>query len=242
MAFFNTSGRSETPVTTNLIIINCIFLAATFVLGRIGVNLENYLALHYYDSHLFNPMQMFTYMFMHADISHLFFNMFSLYFIGRGIEYFWGPGRYLIYYLVCGVGAAIVQQIAWRWGMHDAMAQALASINPTASFETINAMSYNELLAYCENYVDFYRTVGASGCVFGILLAFGMMFPEQPVYLYFIMPIKAKYFVWGYGLIELFAGVRNSAGDNVAHFAHLGGMLFGLLLILYWRKAHRHEL
>ena len=238
----NYTGQPSTPVTTNLIIINVLMLVADYVLGLKDINLSRYLGLHYFDSDSYSPIQAFTYMFMHADIRHLFFNMFTLYMFGRLLEMAWGAKRFLIYYLVCGVGAAVTQQLAWRWGMHDAMVRALASVNPQADFGTISGMSYSELLAYCEQYVSHYITVGASGSVFGILLAFGMMFPNARLFLLFPpIPLKAKWLVIGYGVFELLAGVAGTTGDNVAHFAHLGGMLFGFLLIMLWRKDRRHE-
>ncbi len=238
----NFTGQQSTPVTTNLIIINVLMLAADYVFGLKGIDLGRYLGLHFYDADSYYNFQMFTYMFMHADIYHLFCNMFSLYMFGRLLEMVWGPQRFLIYYLVCGVGAALVQQLTWRWGMHDAMARALASFNPQVPFGEISAMSYGELLNYCTAYVNSYITVGASGSVFGILLAFGMMFPNAQLFLLFPpIPLKAKWLVIGYGVFELFAGVAGTTGDNVAHFAHLGGMLFGFLLILLWRNERRHE-
>ena len=177
---------------------------------------------------------------MHANFTHLFSNMFSLYMFGRLLEMVWGTRRFLIYYLVCGVGAALVQQLTWRWGMHDAMAGALMYANPSVPADQISAMSYAELLNYCEAYVNNYITVGASGSVFGILLAFGMMFPNATIFLLFPpMPLKAKWLVIGYGVFELFCGVANTAGDNVAHFAHLGGMLFGFILIMLWKHDKR---
>lgn len=240
----NFTGRSTTPVTTNLIIINVLMWTAALVFRNKGIDLDRYLGLHYYDSDQYSSYQMFTYMFMHsqASISHLFCNMFSLYMFGRLLEMVWGAQRFLIYYLVCGVGAAIVQQLTWRWGMHDAMAHALAAFNPAVSFDQINSMPYAELLTYCSSYVNSYITVGASGSVFGILLAFGMLFPNAQLFLLFPpIPLKAKWLVIGYGVFELAAGVVGTTGDNVAHFAHLGGMLFGFLLILLWRNERHHD-
>ena len=242
MAFSNNNytGSPTTPVTMNLIIINVLMLAATSVLGMRGINLTQLLGLHYYDAPNYHIWQPFTYMFMHANFYHLFSNMFSLYMFGRLLEMVWGPQRFIIYYAVCGVGAALVQQLTWRWGMHDAMASALAMANPQASMAEISSMSYAELLNYCEAYVNQYVTVGASGSVFGILLAFGMMFPNATIFLLFPpMPLKAKWLVIGYGVFELFAGVIPTAGDNVAHFAHLGGMLFGFILIMLWKHDKR---
>lgn len=242
MAFSNNNytGTPTTPVTINLIIINVVMLLADYVLGSKGFNLTHLLGLHYYDSPNYHIWQSFTYMFMHANFTHLFSNMFSLYMFGRLLEMTWGAQRFLIYYLVCGVGAAIVQQLTWRWGMTDAMISELIKYNPAIPAEHFYSMSYSELLAYCEGYVQAYVTVGASGSVFGILLAFGMMFPNATIFLLFPpMPLKAKWLVIGYGVFEFFAGVMPTAGDNVAHFAHLGGMLFGFILIMLWKHDKR---
>jgi membrane associated rhomboid family serine protease len=229
------------PVTRHLLAINVIVWLATVVLQQVNmIDLNRWLGLHFWLGSNFNPAQLFTYMFMHANFTHLFSNMFSLYMFGRLLEMVWGARRFLIYYLVCGVGAALVQQLTWRWGMHDAMAGALMYANPSVPADQISAMSYAELLNYCEAYVNNYITVGASGSVFGILLAFGMMFPNATIFLLFPpMPLKAKWLVIGYGVFELFCGVANTAGDNVAHFAHLGGMLFGFILIMLWKHDKR---
>jgi len=183
------------PVVKNLLIINVIVFLATMVLERAGHNnITVMLALNAIPTGRFRIWQLFTYMFMHGNFSHLFFNMFALWMFGYILENYWGSRRFLFYYIVCGIGAGLCNILVPGWGL----------------------------------------TVGASGAVYGVLLAFGMMFPEERIYLYFLMPIKAKWFVIGYAAIELLEGIFVS--DGIAHFAHLGGMLFGLLLILYWRK------
>lgn len=226
--------KATTPVTTNLIIINCIVFLATVVLGGIGLDLDRLLGLHYYDAPSFHSWQLLTYMFMHGGFSHLFFNMFSLFMFGRIVEQTWGMQRFIVYYAVCGFGAAIVQQLAWRFGIVDDILSQVRLQDPS--------VTYGQLVYEGGMLLDRMVTVGASGSIFGLLLAFGMLFPNELIYFYFVIPIKAKYFVVGYGILELFAGVAPQAGSNVAHFAHLGGMLFGLLLILWWRhnnKLHR---
>lgn len=236
MAFSNNNytGRPSTPVTTNLIIINAIMLLADYVLAQKGIDLNNYLGLHYYDATGYHAWQSITYMFMHANFNHLFCNMFSLYMFGRLLEMVWGTQRFIIYYLVCGVGAAMIQQLAWRFGVIGDM---LSQIQlQDASF------TYGELLQHYDMILNRLTTVGASGSVFGILLAFGMMFPEARIFLLFPpIPLKAKWLVIGYGIFELIGGVAQTANDNVAHFAHLGGMLFGFLLIMMWRHDKRAE-
>lgn len=234
----NFSGQTTTPVTLNLIIINALMLLANEVFQRKGIYLNDILGLHYYDAAEYHIWQGITYMFCHAGFNHLFCNMFSLYMFGRLMEQVWGAQRFLTYYLVCGVGAAIVQQLAWRFGMTDIMIRALSSVNPD-SMDQIASMSYGELLVYCDSLLNSFVTVGASGSVFGILLAFGMMFPNATIYLLIPpIPLKAKWMVIGYGLFELFFGVAG-IGSGIAHYAHLGGMLFGFILILFWRHHRR---
>lgn len=235
----NFSGRVATPITIHLLIINVLMLLATQVLRRRGIELDDLLGLHYYDSSNFHGWQFVTYMFMHADFTHLFNNMFTLFMFGRLLEDAWGERRFLAYYFITGIGAGIMQQLAWRFEMHDLLASALLSANPLASRGEIFGMSYAELLPYCRSLVDSLNTVGASGSVFGILLAFGMMFPNAEIYLLFPpIPMKAKWLVIGYGLFELVAGI-SGAQPGVAHYAHLGGMLFGFILIMIW-KNHRN--
>ena len=166
-------------------------------------------------------------MFLHDthSIGHLFFNMFAVFMFGRVLEMTWGPRRFLLYYLATGVGAALVQELTWLYTV--------------SSYAASNGLSIMQQVALDPG-VSMLVTIGASGAVFGVLLAFGMLFPNAPLYVMFVpIPIKAKYFVVIYGLIELFMGVANFTNDNVAHFAHLGGMLFGLILILYWRKKDK---
>lgn len=201
------------PVTRNLIILNTIVLIAEWVLPRVGIDLVYSLGMHYIGAPGFRIWQMVTYMFLHdpSGIGHLLFNMFALWMFGSVIERTWGEKRYLIYYLITGVGAGLIQQLVWHLSMTSAMAP----------------------------YADYLLTIGASGAVFGILLAFGMMYPNVPMYIMFIpIPVKAKWVVIGYGVIELLTGIAGS-GDGVAHFAHLGGMLFGIIMILLWRRMDK---
>lgn len=218
--------NSIPPVTKNLIIINLLLWLATIVFRKtLGIDLVEYLGLHYFQADRFNAAQMVTYMFMHDPYSfgHVFFNMFSVFIFGRTLESVWGGKRFLVFYMITGIGAGLIQEITWYISLHDAIAN------------TESMIGWSQTRLVLNNII----TIGASGAVFGILLAFGMMFPNAELFLMFIpIPIKAKYFVIGYGLIELFLGIHSSSGggDNIAHFAHLGGMLFGLILILYWRK------
>ena len=182
-------------------------------------------------------------MFMHAGVEHILFNMFAVYMFGRLFEMFWGGKKFLFYYLVAGLGAAIVQQTVWYID-YCSIASHIADMPAVMShISTEGAKALAESLNYSDEYMGRLNilmnipTVGASGAVFGILLAFGYMFPKEKLYMFFLpIPIPARVFVIVYGLIELFAGVANFSWDNVAHFAHLGGLLFGLILLLIWKK------
>lgn len=209
------------PVVKNLLIINILFFVADMSLGGFAIDLTQYLGLHHFKSDYFYPFQYITYMFMHGSFSHLFFNMFALWMFGYSLENEWGSKKFLFYYLFTGVGAGLIQTLVVGLELESFSAQGAA---PQALQHLANSIV----------------TVGASGAVFGLLLAFGMTWPNQLIYIYFFIPLKAKWFVIIYGLIELFAGV-NPSPSNVAHFAHLGGMLFGIFLILYWRKHDKRR-
>ena len=220
--------NSIPPVTKNLIIINLLFWLASLVLPKVGVDLVQLLGLHFPGATDFRFYQIITYMFMHSTYSftHVFFNMFAVYMFGRVLENVWGPKRFLVFYMVTGIGAGLVQEFVWFFELRDVL---------LGSHDMINVGGV-QIMAKSD-FLNHFVTIGASGAVFGILLAFGMLFPNVPLYIMFVpVPIKAKYFVIGYGLIELFMGVANFNGDSVAHFAHLGGMLFGYFLIRYWKK------
>ena len=218
------------PVTKNLIIINVLFFFGAIVAEGRGINLDEYLGLHFFLASDFNPAQFVTYMFMHAGFSHIFFNMFALYMFGRILEQAWGGKRFLLYYIVCGVGAGLVQEGVQY--IHYAL--------ELAAYDRVNLGG--GMIIPMEAYLNMMNTVGASGAIYGILLAFGMLFPNERIFIFPLpMPIKAKYFVIGYAVLELALGISNNASDNVAHFAHLGGMLFGFLLIMYWKKKYKNN-
>ena len=204
---------SQSPAVYNLLIANVVAYLATMLLNTNSI--YALFALFPTDSPFFHIWQPVTYMFLHGGFSHLFFNMFALWMFGRGLEAEMGTKRFLVYYFVCGIGAALVQ-----------LGIAFIDIN---NYETYQAL-YNYLLT---------PTVGASGAVFGLLLAFGMMHPNDIIMLLIPpIPIKAKWFVVIYGCIELFLIIIN-AQDGIAHFAHLGGMFFGWLLLVWWRWRRR---
>ncbi|MDE5870147.1 MAG: rhomboid family intramembrane serine protease, partial [Muribaculaceae bacterium] len=203
-----------------------------------------HLGLHYIGGTLFNPAQLITYMFVHSNQNffHILFNMFTLWMFGRILEQVWGSQRFFIYYMICGIGAGLIQEGVWALVcMHDY----IAGIAPQnlLTYESMKqivdaAVAANDpqFLNAIADYKNSLVVVGASGAIFGLLLGFAFVFPNMPLYLFFIpIPIKAKYMVLGYGLIEFFLGV-GGAQSTVAHFAHLGGMLFGLVLLLYWKK------
>lgn len=229
------NAPSIPPVTKHLIIINAILWLATILLKSRGINLTQYLGLHFWKGSDFHFYQLLAYMFMHDDSSfmHIFFNMFALFMFGTLIEKVMGMKRFIIFYLVCGIGAGLVQELVWEFTYtsipctddggetYYSLQHFLNKGEPISAFNDV----FNALI-----------TVGASGAVFGILLAFAMLFPNIPLYIMFIpIPVKAKWAILGYGLLELFFGV-SGVMDSIAHFAHLGGMLFGLILILYWKK------
>jgi membrane associated rhomboid family serine protease len=239
---------SNIPVVTkNLLIINVLLWVASAALLKLGIDIQAFLGLHYIGSHKFLLSQLITYMFMHDpySFSHVFFNMFGVYMFGRVLEQVWGPKRFLFFYVVTGIGAALVQELMWYIDLRPFL-QAIDNYNVAGDSSVLShylniqqgvIYSADALIQAKEMILSSMLTIGASGCVFGILLGFGMLFPNSPLYIMFVpVPIKAKYMVIGYGLIELFAGVANFSGDNVAHFAHLGGMLFGFFLIRYWKK------
>lgn len=172
----------------------------------------------------FRLHQLFTYMFMHGGFEHLFFNMFAVWMFGQVFERVWGPRRYLFFYVACGVGAGLVQEVV----------QFVQYETVLSGYQYVDMGGYNIPM---DQYLNLMTTVGASGAVYAILLAYGMTFPNQPVYIYFLLPLKAKYFVLIYIVLELVLGLSQK-GDGIAHFAHLGGMLFAFLIIMYWRKKN----
>ncbi len=260
-------------VIKNLLIINGLLFLATWVFkNQFGWNLVDTLGLHYFSSELFQPYQFVTYMFMHGGIDHIFFNMFALWMFGNVLENVWGPKRFLIFYMVTGIGAALIymgyeafhfyqiQQsidaflanpvpeeyyalVKKHFGVYLEIPENQSQIDAFFTSWNNNLSSSHvyiqQAIADINQFVSFQKSnpvVGASGSVFGVLLAFGMLFPNTLLYIYFLFPIKAKYFVILYGGLELFMGIANNPGDNVAHFAHLGGMLFGFILIKLWSK------
>lgn len=256
------------PIVKNLLIINGLFFLAKIVLASRDIDLDAIFGLHYFEAPDFRPWQVITYMFMHGNFSHIFFNMFALWMFGAAIENIWGGKRFLIYYLITGIGAALIHYMIVYFQIQPELAlinhfldnpsldtyRYLAENNASPVFQKMftqnlvvlqqNPSSLNELIQVTaqakDDFLNSFVIIGASGAVFGLLLAFGMMFPNAEIYVYFLLPIKAKWFVVIYGALELIFGITGSS-DGVAHFAHLGGMLFGILLILIWRKQDRNR-
>ncbi len=239
MSFTSFFSRMS-PVTKNLVIINVLVWLFMAVVPSSRVSIDSFLALHYFTSPGFNIVQLFTYMFIHSGFTHMFLNMFALVMFGSVIENALGSKRFLVYYISCGIGAALIQE-----GVFGLMIAKYSSMFSPADYQDIISRGF-EALKHNMNFTDptaaklneLVNTpmVGASGAVYGVLLAFGVLFPNQPIYLMFIpVPIKAKWMVVGYVVIELVCGVGGYA-SSVAHFAHLGGMLVGFLLIMYWKK------
>lgn len=239
-------------VIKNLLIINGLFFIATyFVAPQFGVDLVGLLGVYLPGSPAFEPYQFVTHMFMHGGVSHILLNMFALWMFGYALENFWGSKRFLIYYMATGLGAAAIHLGVTYWEAvsikNDLLAQGYSAteLANAVKFLLTNGVqsAYSSLPYDVFQYAAKYGspTVGASGAVFGVLLAFGMMFPDTRIYLYFAIPIKAKYFVMLYGAFELYNGIANDPDSNVAHFAHLGGMLIGYLLLTYWRKSNSYQ-
>ena len=212
-------------ITKNLLIVNVVVFLATYLFRNMGVDLNNVLGLHFFLAPDFHIYQLFTYMFAHGGFSHIFFNMFALWMFGCIVERTWGPKKFLTYYIVCGVGAGLFQELAQFAQFYFIASEQLPHFTLAQTMKVANA-----------TFLNLWTTVGASGAVYGILLAFGMLYPEERIFIFPLpVPIKAKWFVMGYAAIELFMAY-SSTGDGVAHLAHLGGMVFGFFLIRYWRR------
>jgi membrane associated rhomboid family serine protease len=265
MTDFRTGGFQQLPaVVKNIIIINALVFFLQYVLDAKGINLDDMFALHYWSSPKFRWWQMFTHLFMHGSLGHIFLNMFALWMFGRILENIWGPQRFLLFYIVCGLGAALCHMSVLAFQFHrfnEAFLHFQSNPNLIGYSTFLKEARagepvFSKILAFwstnpecsdCaqtavrliqEKYMLMLNeaTVGASGAVMGVLFAYGYLFPNSILYLYFAIPVKAKWFVAGYAVIELYSGIKNSAGDNIAHFAHLGGMLFAFILLRIWKS------
>jgi len=212
---------SMPPVIKNLVIINSLVLLATYLTGDF---MYEKFSLFYLESPLFKPYQLVTHMFMHGGFMHLFFNMYALIIFGVALEQVWGSKKFFLYYMVTGLGAALLHSLVLY-------IDASSLMNAVQAGDQIAVQKLDALMRT--------PTVGASGAVYGVLLAYGMLFPNNVLQLIFPpIALKAKWFVLIFGAIELALGVSNTGG-NIAHFAHLGGMIFGYFLIIYWKKNNK---
>ena len=219
--------RNIPVVTKNLLLVNIIAFVATWILQLRGLDLNDLLGLHFFMAADFQVWQLLTYMFLHSGFTHILFNMFALWMFGVVIENVWGPKKFLFYYISCGVGAGIMQEIAQFFSFYFT----ISAQDPTIGFGELFAIGHE-----LSTQLNGWTTIGASGAVYAILLAFGMIFPNERIFIFPLpIPIKAKWFVMFYVAIDLFSAM-SSSGDNVAHMAHLGGMLFGYLMIRYWNN------
>ncbi len=277
MREFRPGGFQILPlITKNLIIINVLFFIArqTIQTGT-STPMDDLFALHAWQSPLFKPWQFVTHLFMHGSFTHILSNMFALWMFGSVLENLWGPKRFLTFYIVCGLGAALLHMIVLYFETNSLLQDfnTLKSsftfgnfenffiknhieenFKNTSYYETVmntlnnwknninNPVAAQNAYALANDFVNMQLnepTLGASGAIFGCLAAFGYLFPNTYIYIYFFLPLKAKWFVLIYAGLELTMALENSAGDNVAHFAHLGGAIFGLALVYFWNKTNR---
>ncbi len=271
MQGFRPSLSAVPAVVKNLIIINILFFLGDQFLGKaLDIDFVRLFGLHFFESKFFAPWQFVTHMFMHGSFTHLFFNMFALFMFGRILENMWGAKKFLFYYFSCGLGAALIHTLV-IWIDYSSMESAYVAFQNTPTPELLSRFVADNIphaqqwvYEFLDQWADnpdsqqsistgiqiFEKainesinvpTVGASGAVFGLLLGFGMLFPNTEIMLLFPpIPIKAKYFVMIYGAAEFYFAMLNSAGDNVAHVAHLGGMIFGFIIIKVWQKSRKN--
>jgi len=230
------------PIVKNLLIINILFFAASYVFEAKGIDLATYLGAFYFDSPYFKIWQPITYMFMHGGFTHILFNMFALFTFGGVLEYKWGAKRFINFYLITGLGALALQWGVQAFEVYQITGTSMAhNIIPLGSLEKgmYNPQTYSAAQASTLAGIYFGPMVGASGAIFGLLVAFGMLFPNAELFIMFIpVPVKAKYIIPIYILIELSLGVAQFQGDSVAHYAHLGGALLGFILVKLWKDKN----
>jgi membrane associated rhomboid family serine protease len=239
------NGIQIPPVVKNLLIINILFFAASYVMQSKGIQLGYYLGAFYFDSPLFRIWQPITYMFMHGGFTHILFNMFALYMFGGILETRWGAKRFINFYFITGLGALALQLLVQSFEVYQITGSV---INPGAvTIDLVKQMAGTNITgitpAQSSTLLDIYTSpmVGASGAIFGLLVAFGMLYPNVELYIMFIpVPVKAKYIIPVYILIELFLGVARFQGDSVAHYAHLGGALLGFILVKLWKDNNQY--
>jgi rhomboid-like protein len=223
-----------TPVVKNLLIINILFFIGTYTVGKFIPNIIDLLPAYYFGSPKFRPWEIITYMFMHGGFTHIFFNMFALFSFGPILEYAMGSKRFFNFYFLCGIGGVICHILVAAYQVHAI----------TGAFTIAHPEMDSTFFQYGERGEELYsayngQIVGASAAIFGLLVAFGMMYPNLELMIMFIpVPVKAKYIIPVYIVIELFLGYEKFSWDNVAHFAHLGGALIGYIMVKIWRLQH----
>lgn len=226
-------------VIKNLLIINAlVFLAQNTIKGpAINFSLDDMFALHAWQSSLFKPWQLVTHLFMHGDIGHIFGNMFALWMLGSVLENLWGSKRFLTFYLICGLGAALIHLLFLSYEFIPLMKE-YSYISQEYSAGRVEPAFFQHITANYQNRINM-ATIGASGAVFGVLAAFVYLFPNTYMYLYFLVPVKVKWIGLVYFGYEIYFAVINSAGDNVARWAHIGGGVVGLLIVITWNKTNK---
>ena len=233
-------------VTKNILILNIIFFVATFILKSQGIDLISSFGAHYVNSPLFQPFQVVTHFFMHADILHIFFNMWLFLMLGAYLENIWGPKRFFIFYICCALGSFALYNIIGVYEIEELKNQLilkkfdLNEINNMIQNGEYDKVNFDNNPVY-HDYVNKSYTpmVGASGAIFGVLTAFAILFPNTEFRIYFLIPVKAKYFVGLYLLWEVYQAFQNNINDNTAHLAHIGGAIVGAAIVLFWRKSDR---
>jgi membrane associated rhomboid family serine protease len=241
-------------VTKNILILNVLFFVLKYFFQSKGIDLDSLLGAHYINSPLFQPYQVVTHFFMHADFFHIFFNMWLFVMLGGFLERLWGPKRFFIFYIASALGAFALYNIIGFYQINELKSQLTTVVDMEYINHILRSSSTNtvindlneyvrtlpiepSLFQQLENYISLSLTpmIGASGAVFGVMAAFAILFPNTEFMLYFAIPVKAKYLVGAYFVFELYQSF-NAPGDNVAHLAHVGGAIVGAILILIWRK------
>ena len=227
-------------VTKNLLILNILFFAASWFLGAQDINLISKFGAHYVNSPLFEPFQVVTHFFMHANFIHIFFNMWIFIMLGGYLEKIWGPKRFFIFYILCALGAFALFNVIGVYEIEALKTQIIDQGHSIREINRLESFTNNELI---NQYLVMINTpmVGASGAIFGVMAAFAILFPNTEFRLYFAIPIKAKWFVGAYFLFEVYQSYLNESGDSTAHLAHVGGAVVGAIIVLFWRKKDRNK-
>lgn len=233
-------------VTKNILILNIVFFVATLVLQSRGIDLISSFGAHYVNSPLFQPFQVVTHFFMHAGFIHIFFNMWLFLMLGAYLENIWGPKRFFIFYILSALGSFALYNIIGVFELESLKNELikqgfdLTEMNNMLKNGEYNRQAFESNVVYQDYFSKCYTPmVGASGAIFGVLTAFAILFPNTEFRIYFLIPIKAKYFVGFYLFFEVYQALQNNINDHTAHLAHIGGAIVGAIIVLYWRKVDR---